>query len=96
MPFTNTVLQRFTTGGECWEHGTWEMVATPSGIIVPATLGQGISGGIREIMLSCFWSDANHELAQYLPSNMTYVKVTDASITTGTTTGRYTLMGRMA
>jgi len=96
MAFTNTVLERFTTGGECWEHGTWEMEATTSGTIYPATLGQGMTGGITAIYLSSVWSDDNHELAQYLPSNQAYLTITDALITSGTTTGRYTLVGKMA
>jgi hypothetical protein len=96
MAFINIVLERFTDGGMCWEHGTWEMTAgTTYGTIYPATLGQGITGGIRRIYNNSFWSDADHELAQYLPANQSYVKVTDALAASGTH-GRYTLIGKMA
>ena len=96
MAFINTVIQRVSGSMWCWEHGTWEMTdATTSGTIFPATSGQGINGGIRELGQTTFWSDDAHELAKYLPSNMASVTVYDAAADQGTT-GRYTLIGRMA
>jgi hypothetical protein len=94
--FVNTVVSRVSGSMWCWEHGTWVASGVASGVIVPVTSGNGISGGIRTIWSTTFWSDQSHVLAQYLPSNQTYVKVTDSDFTSGVISGRYTIVGTMA
>ena len=104
MAFTNTVEQRFTAGNMCWELGSWEMTAGSggqyagqyAGRIFPATLGQGIHGGIRELYNTTFWSDQLDNINQYLPAQATYVDILIPTPSSGVETGRYTLIGRMA
>lgn len=97
MAFTNVVTARISGSMWCWETGYWILSGSATGTIYPATYGQGINGGIREIWQSTFWSDDLNDIAQYLPDTRTYVTLSDSTISSGeVTTGKYTLIGRMA
>ena len=97
MAFINTVLNRFTDGGLCWEIGRWEMDdGTKSGTIYPATTGNGITGGIYELFQTTFWSDGIHLISQRLAGNKESVDLWVPFLIASGDAGDYTLIGRMA
>lgn len=60
MAFTKTVSRRFMAAGELIEEGSWVLSGgDTAGTIVPATSGQGIAAGIREITDFSLASDTN-------------------------------------
>lgn len=95
MAFIKTVVNRFMqAGGVIVEQGTWDLTAgDTTGVITPATTGQGISGGIYEIYEPMLTSDTNSAaMVGNLASDRKTLRVTSAANDNGT----YSIVGRVA
>jgi len=96
MAFIKNVVNRFMqAGGVIVEQGTWDLTGgDTTGVITPATNGQGISNaGIYEIYQPLVTSDTNSAaLVDNLASDRKTLRVTSAANDNGT----YTIVGRVA
>lgn len=64
--FTNTVSDRWMSDGKFYEKGTYfNDGGSTGGLIAPATFGNGISAGIREIYSSDFDADSGDVTKTY-------------------------------
>ncbi len=90
MPFSNTVIERWTSDGKFYERGTFTSTGgSTGGTITPQLTGNGLSAGIRQIYFSDFTSNGSTAITKDMPVGSNTVTI----VTAANDSGEYTLNG---